>query len=123
MPPPPPPPPSTGGFTDRQWAAIMHLSVLAGWPALVLGFAVPVGIYLALKDNHPAIRPHAYVVFNWILSLLIYGAICGVLALVLIGFVGFWILGVVSVIYAILGAVRALDGELWEYPGSIRFLS
>lgn len=102
---------------------LLHLSVLGGFVVPILGLAAPVAIWLLNRDRYPTLTAHAYVVFNWILSLLLYLLISTVLVLVLIGFFGYAILALLTIVYAVIGAVRASEGELWEYPGSIRFLS
>ena len=80
---------------------------------------MPVLIWQMKKDELPGIVPHAHVVLNWIVSSLVYAMICFVLLIVLIGAFGFFALGIVTVIFAIIGGIKANDGEVWEYPGTI----
>jgi uncharacterized Tic20 family protein len=103
----------------NQWAMFIHFSMLAGWVIPLAGIVVPILLWQLKKDELPGIEPHAYVVMNWIVSSLVYAVICYVLLLVVIGVFGFFILGVLTVIYAIVGGVKANDGELWEYPGTL----
>ena len=56
---------------------------------------------------------------NWIISSLLYAMICLVLTLILVGIFGFWLLGLVTIIRSVIGGVKANDGEVWEYPGTI----
>jgi uncharacterized Tic20 family protein len=58
-------------------------------------------------------------VLNWIVSSLVYALICFILMFVVIGIFGFMALGLATVIFAIMGGIKANDGELWEYPGTI----
>jgi hypothetical protein len=67
----------------------------------------------------PGIVPHAHIVLNWIVTSLVYAAICFILVFVVIGIFGFVALGLVTIIYAIVGGLKANDGEVWEYPGTI----
>ncbi len=97
----------------------IHFSMLAGWVIPLAGIVVPILLWQLKKDELPGIEPHAYVVMNWIVSSLVYAVICYVLLLIVIGVFGFFILGVLTVIYAIVGGVKANDGELWEYPGTL----
>ncbi len=103
----------------NQWAMFIHFSMLAGWVIPLAGIVVPILLWQLKKDELPGIEPHAYVVMNWIVSSLVYAVICYVLLLIVIGVFGFFILGVLTVIYAIVGGVKANDGELWEYPGTL----
>lgn len=106
----------------RLWATILHLSLLAGLIVPLAGLVVPVVIYLVKKDDLPGLKAHAYVVFNWIISLVIYAVICLILVILIIGLFLFWILGLLALIFPIIGAIKANDGEVWQYPLAIRFL-
>ncbi|MFO7764569.1 MAG: DUF4870 domain-containing protein [Wenzhouxiangellaceae bacterium] len=105
----------------RLWATLLHLSLLAGLIIPFGGLVVPVVIYLVKKDDVPGLQPHWHVVVNWLLSALIYAVISIILMLVLIGFVLIWALGLLALIFPIIGAIKANDGEVWPYPLSIRF--
>ncbi|MBS3743243.1 MAG: DUF4870 domain-containing protein [Wenzhouxiangellaceae bacterium] len=105
----------------RLWATLLHLSLLAGLIIPFGGLVVPVVIYLVKKDDVPGLQPHWHVVINWLLSALIYAVISIILMLVLIGFLLIWALGLLALIFPIIGAIKANDGEVWPYPLSIRF--
>ena len=103
----------------RRWAMFMHFSILAGWIVPLAGLIVPVLLWQLKKDDLPGIVPHAHVVLNWIVTSLVYAAICFILTFVLVGLLGFMVLGLATVIFALIGGVKANNGELWEYPGTI----
>jgi len=106
----------------RLWATLLHLSLLAGLIIPLGGLVVPVVIYLVKKDDVPGLEPHWHVVLNWLLSAIIYAVICFVLFLILIGVFMMWALGLLALIFPIIGAIKANDGEVWSYPLSIRFV-
>ena len=103
----------------NQWAMFIHFSMLAGWIVPLAGLVVPILLWQLKKDELPGIQPHAYVVLNWIITSLVYAVICFILLFIAIGALGFFILAMLTVIYAIIGGVKANDGELWEYPGTL----
>jgi len=103
----------------RQWAMFIHFSILAGWVVPLAGLVVPVLLWQLKKDELPGIVPHAHVVMNWILSSLVYACICLVLTLILIGMLGFIALGIATIIFAVLGGIKANEGVVWPYPGTI----
>lgn len=105
----------------RLWATLLHISLLAGLIIPFAGLVVPVVIYLVKKDDVPGLEPHWHVVLNWLLSAVIYAVICVILMLVLIGFFLIWALGLLALIFPIIGAIKANDGVVWQYPLSIRF--
>jgi uncharacterized Tic20 family protein len=113
---------SDGNGRDKetnQWAMFIHFSILAGWIVPIGGLIVPILLWQIKKDELPGIVPHAHVVLNWIVSSLVYALICFILIFVVIGIFGFMALGLATVVFAIMGGIKANDGELWEYPGTI----
>ena len=107
----------------RQWATFLHLSLLAGVLVPGAGFVLPIILWQVKKDELPSIDAHGKVVVNWLISALIYGAVCGLLCFVLIGLPLLGILGLLSMVFPIIGAIKANEGVLWTYPLSIRILS
>ena len=103
----------------RLWGMLLHLSVLAGFVVPFAGLVVPIVIYILKKDELPGLQPHFNVVINWIISLVIYAVICGILVFVVIGIFLFWVLALVALVFPIIGAIKANDGEVWNYPLSI----
>ncbi len=121
-PPPPTPEPTPIDPRERetrQWAMFIHFSVLAGWVVPLAGIVVPIILWQLKKDELPGIVPHAHVVLNWIVSSLAYAVVCFVLIFVFIGVLGFFALALVTFCYSIIGGIKANDGELWEYPGTV----
>jgi len=111
--------------TDQKetntWAMILHLSVLSGLVVPMAGLAVPIIIYVLKKDSIPGLQPHGYVVFNWMISAVIYAIVSMILMIVGIGFLLLAALALVSLIFPIIGGVKASEGEIWPYPLSIKF--
>lgn len=104
----------------NTWALIMHLSLLAGFLVPLAGLIAPIVIYLIKKDALPGLVAHGHVIFNWIISVVVYAIIGGILAIVLIGVPILIALGIVAVIFPIVGAIKASDGVVWRYPLSIQ---
>lgn len=106
----------------RQWAMFLHLSQLAGFIFPLVGLVAPVIIWQTQKAEYPILEAHGKVVINWIISELIYGAICSVLLFVIIGFPMLMILGILGVVFPIIGGIKANNGELWRYPMTINII-
>lgn len=105
----------------RQWGLLLHLSQFAGYLIPFGGFIAPILIWQIKKSELPAIDEQGKIVANWILSYIIYVAIAGLSLFVLIGFVLLPILLVLGVVFPIIGAIKASNGEVWPYPLSIKF--
>ncbi|HIJ66115.1 MAG TPA: DUF4870 domain-containing protein [Candidatus Hydrogenedentes bacterium] len=106
----------------RQWAMILHLSLLAGYVIPLAGLVAPIIIWQLKKEEFPEIDAHGKVVVNWIISSIIYAVVFGILTIVLIGIPLLLLLAVLSVMWPIIGGIKANDGQLWKYPLSIPFL-
>jgi hypothetical protein len=57
------------------------------------------------------------------ISSFIYAIICGILVIFFVGIIGLIALGICSIVFIIIGAVKASKGEIYEYPLSIRFIN
>lgn len=103
----------------RNWAMVLHLSLLSGLVVPLAGLIVPIVIYVVKKDALPGLVPHGHVVFNWMISAILYAIISTVLILVGIGVLLLAALAIVSIVFPIIGGVKASEGEVWPYPLSI----
>ncbi len=114
------PPPDTDAST-RQWAMLLHLSQLAGFVVPVAGMVVPIVLWQIKKKELPGIDAHGCHATNWIITELIAMAVAGVLCLVLIGFPLLIVLGILGIVFPIIAAIKANNGELWRYPMAFTF--
>ena len=105
----------------RQWAVLLHVSTLLGFVVPILGFIVPIILWQWKKSELPGIDAHGKIVANAIVSYIIWGAIAVPLCLLLIGFFLLWVLGILAVVFPIIAALKARDGELWDYPFCFKF--
>lgn len=109
------------GMELNTFCMLLHLSQLAGFIIPGAGLVLPIIMWATTKDEHPAVHLHGLIVFNWMLSALIYFFVCFILTVILIGAPMMVILGIISLVFAIIGAVKANEGTYWRYPLSIDF--
>lgn len=105
----------------REWSMILHLSLFAGHIVPGGGIVAPIVIWQTQKDEMPEIDAHGKNAVNWIISFIIYMIVSAILCLVFIGFVLLPIVLVLNVVFPIIAAVKANEGEVWKYPLSIPF--
>ncbi|MCK0124636.1 DUF4870 domain-containing protein [Gelidibacter sp. F2691] len=109
---------------DRQLLVITHLSQLV---TLATGFGsliLPLIIWITQKEKVYEMDAHGKQIINFQLSLVIYCIICVPLILFCgIGLIGFLVLGLFSIVFPILNAIKASNGELPKYPLSFNFMS
>lgn len=106
----------------RQWGMILRLSVFAGYIVPLAGLIAPIVIWQIKKNELPGIDAHGKNLINWMISMLIYSAVAFVLCFILIGIPILLVLGVLGVVFPIIAAIKANNGEIWPYPLTIHFL-
>jgi uncharacterized Tic20 family protein len=106
----------------RQMGLFLHLSQFANVIFFPLGIIAPIVIWQTQKDKIPALDAHGKMVTNFMISMTIYAFITFILMFVLIGFLLLPVLAIIGIVFPIIGAVKANNGEFWEYPLTIKFL-
>ena len=114
--PPQAPPPSQGGNDANQMAMLAHLLGFVG------GF-IPSLIIWQVKKEVPFVAQEAKEALNFQITVWLLGMIFAVLALVLIGIVFLWILGLVNLVLVVIAAIRVHDGKPYRYPFCLRLVA
>jgi uncharacterized Tic20 family protein len=102
---------------EKTLAVIMHVLCLVGFP--VIG---PLVIWLSKKDQSPYIDAQGRELLNFHISYVIYFFVAILSIIVLIGMLLVPVLAIATVIFIILGIVRATEGRIYRFPFTIRFL-
>jgi len=108
---------------DRQLIVLTHLSQLI---TLVIGFGsliLPLILWMTNKKKVYQMDTHGKNIINFQLSILIYSIICIPLILLLgLGLLGLIALAFVAIIFPIINAIKASNGESPTYPLSINII-
>jgi uncharacterized Tic20 family protein len=113
---------SSDDTETRQWAMFAHLAALAG-------FIIPFGNMLGplivwqLKKDVPLVAQHGKEALNFQITVAIAAMICAVLSLVLIGLLLLPVVIIGALVLTIIAAVKANNGEDYQYPLTIRLIS
>ena len=107
---------------EKQMGLFLHLSQLANVILFPIGIVLPIVLWQMNKDKMPAIDAHGKMVANFMISMTIYLFASIVLMFLLIGFLLLPIVGLIGIIFPIIGAMKANNGEFWEYPLTIKFI-
>jgi uncharacterized Tic20 family protein len=110
------------GMTENSYIALMHVSQFAGYILPGLGFAAPVILWLMNKDINSKVDFVGKHIINFMISMLIYYAVAGVLCCLLIGIPILFALGIMHFIFIIVATIKANNGETWRYPLTVDFL-
>ena len=116
------PPMSLQTADEKQMGLFLHLSQLAGVIFPFAGLIIPIVLWQTQKEKMPALDAHGKMITNWIISSVIYAAVSVALMIILVGFFTLLAVAVMGVVFPIIGAIKANNGELWEYPLTIKFL-
>lgn len=109
-------------MNERTWCMLIHFSVFAGYFAPVAGLVVPIILWQIKKDELPSVDAHGKMVLNFILSVLLYGVVGVVLSFAFIGIPLLFALSIASIVFPIIGGIKANAGEFWQYPLVINFV-
>lgn len=110
------------GLSDSNFNVLLHLSQYCNLVVPFLGIVVPIFLWLSNKDNDPIVDQHGKNIINWSISSIIYLFGSFVLCFIFVGIFFIFIIGIIYLIFPIIGAIKADAGEVWEYPMTIKFI-
>jgi uncharacterized Tic20 family protein len=128
--------PATTGVSaeERQWAMFAHLSALvgglltSGWAGSFGFFIGPLVIWLMKKDTMPFVDDQGKEALNFAITV---SLICVALLIMTVMTLGLGLLltipllmliGIGSLVFVILAAVKANEGVKYRYPVSLRLV-
>ncbi|MCU9613607.1 DUF4870 domain-containing protein [Caldibacillus lycopersici] len=101
--------------SDRIFAALIF------GISFFTAFIGPIIIWLLKREDSAFVDYYGKEYFNFLISYGIYTFIAFLSTIVLIGFLLLPIVGIVSFIFTIVAAVKALDGKIYRVPLTIPF--
>lgn len=113
----PQPPQPMSAADEKMWSTLVHIG------GLFFSFLLPLVAYLVLKDRGPFVRAQTATALNFQLTLLIAYVVGTILSVVLIGIPILIAAGIVAIVFPIIAAVKANQGQWYRYPVAIPFIS
>ena len=104
--------------SDKILSMLSHLSALLG-----VGFVLPLVVYLAMRNESEYVAKNAREALNFHITVLIYALCCIPLVFILIGIPLLIVLGLGSLVLAIIATIKASDGQCYRYPLTLRLVS
>ena len=115
--------PVVADHDERQWAMFCHLAGLAKYiPVPLSNIIAPVVLWQIKKDQWPFVDDQGKEAVNFQISVTIYVIVCCLLFCVGIGVFLLPVVGVFDLVFMIIAALKANQGELYRYPLTIRFV-
>jgi uncharacterized protein len=106
----------------KQWAFFAHLSALVGFVIPFGSLLGPLIIWQMKKNELPFVDDQGREALNFQITMAIAFVVCCVLMLILIGFLLAAIVGIVDIIYTIIAAIAANNGQTYRYPFNLRLI-
>ncbi|MCH8120960.1 MAG: DUF4870 domain-containing protein [Planctomycetes bacterium] len=107
----------------RMWAMICHLAALAGLVVPVVGCIIgPLVVWQIKKEEFPFVDEQGKEAVNFQISILIYGIVAGLLCFACVGIILLPAVVIFDLIFMLIAAVKANNGEHYRYPLTIRFI-
>ena len=100
---------------DNQWASFAHLGG-------ILGFLPSLIIWLVYKDRGAFTNSEAKEALNFQITLAIGYVAAFILSFIVIGILLYVALPILSIIFSILGFIKAKDGIAYRYPFALRLI-
>jgi uncharacterized Tic20 family protein len=95
---------------ERMLAAILYVV------SLFFPIIGPLVIWLLKKDESSYINYHGREYFNFFISYTVYSVISGILIFLIVGIFLLWILGIMALVFTIIAAVKAYEGNEYRFP-------
>jgi len=109
----------------RMWGMICHLAGLGGLIPIVpiIGSVIgPLIVWQIKKDEFGFVADQGKEALNFQISILMYAIVSGLLCFACVGFVLLPAVYIFDLIFLLIAAVKANDGEHYRYPLTIRFI-
>jgi len=114
---------------ERNYAALLHLSQIVGsWIGWLGSLLIPLIMWILKRDESPFIDETGKEVLNFQISLYIYLVILYVFGILTLG-LGFLLAlplilaaELLIIILAVVGAVKAANGQVYRYPLNLRLI-
>jgi Uncharacterized protein conserved in bacteria len=101
------------GIDEKTFAVLMHAS------QFLSSFIIPLIMWLLFRNKSRFIDETGKKILNFELSFLLY---CIILCITCIGIALLPVVGIIMAVFIIIAIIKALNGEAWDYPLSLRFL-
>jgi uncharacterized protein len=105
------------GSQSRMWAVFSHLGILLLWIPMAT-VLLSLIIWLSQKDKDAFIERHSRAALNFQLTML-FGFLAGYLLGTVGGMYVLGIVGMIDLVFSVMGAMAANSGDEYKYPFSL----
>ena len=98
---------------EKTWAIVLHIL------AIPFEFFAPLLGYLLLRNKGPFIAHHTRESLNFGITVLLVAI---VMAISLVGLFFIWILPIYWLVFRVIAAIKASEGEFYRFPLTLRII-
>jgi uncharacterized Tic20 family protein len=107
---------------ERTWAMACHLASIAGLVIPLGNVFGPLVVWLIKKDEFPLVADQGKESLNFQITLLLAALVGMLLTLVLIGVFVLIALVIYWLVFTVIAAIRANEGQAYRYPFTLRLI-
>jgi uncharacterized protein len=109
--------------SERTWGMLAHLSALFGLIVPLIGNVVaPLIVWITKREQSAFVGEQALESLNFNITVSIGALICGLAALVFVGFLLGTALFIAWLALTLIAGIRASEGQHYRYPFSLRLV-
>ncbi len=102
---------------------LCHIVALVGLLGNGIGFVLgPLLVWMIKKEDHPFVDEQGKEAVNFQITMMLLAIASGLLFFVAIGLLLLPIVLIVAVVFSVVGAVKANEGEHYRYPFALRLI-
>ncbi|MBM3448348.1 MAG: DUF4870 domain-containing protein [Bacteroidetes bacterium] len=102
----------------NTFSMLMYLALIFG----LLGAILAIVMWATNKEKSPFVDSHGKNILNWFISSMIYIVASIILAFFCIGYLLLFGVAITHLIFIIMGAIKANNGETFKFPLAIPFV-
>jgi len=120
----PPPPAGTPSAEEKQWAMFAHLSALSACVTGIGAIVGPLVIWQIKKNEMPFVDDQGKEATNFNITMLIICVALWIFTIITfgIGILLLWALAIANLVFIIIAALAANNGQAYRYPFAFRFI-
>lgn len=107
---------------ERQWGMFAHLAALVGFIVPFGNLIGPLVVWQMKKDTMPFVADQGKESLNFQITVAIAVLVCILLMVILIGALLLPVVGIGALVFTVIAAIKANQGEAYRYPIALRLI-
>jgi uncharacterized Tic20 family protein len=105
-----------------MWAMLCHLSALSGFIIPFGSLIGPLVVWQIKKNQYPIVDDQGKEALNFQITITLAAIVSAILIVVLVGIALLIAVAIASLVFTIIAAIKANNGETYRYPFCLRLI-